>query len=295
MLQSLLYTFLELGDAVSRNLEFAHANDDKVSYGEETITETNLLEILRKHRERGTKLTAVSKGEEAKNGADWEWVIVGKKYSFFMRVQAKRTTKKDRLSVQHKIKGSGSQQIDVLIKNAKATGSGTIEWCPVYCFYSKNSERRLWVAPPSNTNRRYFEFGCLIAHASLVKAKPKISTIRDVEDISVPWHYFFGGVGGVVSELVEERISASKNESFLRSAFQFAVPLVDRFIADAGPSWFPTVDQLNGYADVDLNLKGLRETNPLEIEQERLRKRSGRIDAPRFMVLDASQEPRRRE
>ena len=42
-MQALLHTFLELGDAVSRNLAFAHANDDKISYGEKTVTETNLL------------------------------------------------------------------------------------------------------------------------------------------------------------------------------------------------------------------------------------------------------------
>ena len=42
-------TFLELGDATSRNLEFSHCDDVWVSYGEETITETNLLEISRRH------------------------------------------------------------------------------------------------------------------------------------------------------------------------------------------------------------------------------------------------------
>ena len=38
-------TFLELGDATSRNLEFLHCDDVWGSYGEETTTETNLLEI----------------------------------------------------------------------------------------------------------------------------------------------------------------------------------------------------------------------------------------------------------
>ena len=41
----LALTFLDLGDATSRNLEFSHGDDVWVSYGEETITETNLLEI----------------------------------------------------------------------------------------------------------------------------------------------------------------------------------------------------------------------------------------------------------
>ena len=38
----LTLTFLELGDATSRNLGFSHCDDFWVSYGEETITETNL-------------------------------------------------------------------------------------------------------------------------------------------------------------------------------------------------------------------------------------------------------------
>ena len=45
-------TFLELGDATSRNLEFSHCGDVWVSYGEETITETNLMETRRRHPER---------------------------------------------------------------------------------------------------------------------------------------------------------------------------------------------------------------------------------------------------
>ena len=45
-------TFLELGDATSRNLEFSHCDDVWVSYGEETITETDLLETGRRHPER---------------------------------------------------------------------------------------------------------------------------------------------------------------------------------------------------------------------------------------------------
>ena len=41
----LTLTFLELGDATSRNLEFSHCNDVWVSYGEETITETKEFSI----------------------------------------------------------------------------------------------------------------------------------------------------------------------------------------------------------------------------------------------------------
>lgn len=42
-----------------------------VSYGEETITETNLLEIVRRHPMQ-VRLRTFTKHQEALNGADWE-------------------------------------------------------------------------------------------------------------------------------------------------------------------------------------------------------------------------------
>ena len=68
----LALTFLELGDAASRNLEFSHGDDVWVSYGEETITETSLLEIGRRHP-RLVRVRTFPKMVEATNGADWEW------------------------------------------------------------------------------------------------------------------------------------------------------------------------------------------------------------------------------
>ena len=47
----LALTFLELGDTTARNLEFSHGDDVWVSYGEETITEANLLVIGQRYPE----------------------------------------------------------------------------------------------------------------------------------------------------------------------------------------------------------------------------------------------------
>ena len=66
-------TFLELGDATSRNLEFLHCDDVWGSYGEETTTETNLLEIWRVIRSTSVSGPTFPKLVEATNGADWEW------------------------------------------------------------------------------------------------------------------------------------------------------------------------------------------------------------------------------
>ena len=45
-------TLLDLGDATSRNLDFSQRANVWVSYGEETITETNLLAIRRRQTAR---------------------------------------------------------------------------------------------------------------------------------------------------------------------------------------------------------------------------------------------------
>ncbi len=51
MKSAMTATLLQLGDSTSRNLEFSHRRDVWVSYGEETITESNRLEIRRRHPE----------------------------------------------------------------------------------------------------------------------------------------------------------------------------------------------------------------------------------------------------
>ncbi len=109
MIPSITTTFLELGDATSRNLEFSHRNDVWVSYGEETITESNLLEITRYHPEH-VFIRTFPKPLEAITGADWEWHLIGRKRTAKMRVQAKRIQSNDFLRIKHKVASSGIQQ-----------------------------------------------------------------------------------------------------------------------------------------------------------------------------------------
>ena len=49
MKRDLTLTFQDLGDANSRNLGFPHRSGVSVTYGEETITKTDLLEIRWRH------------------------------------------------------------------------------------------------------------------------------------------------------------------------------------------------------------------------------------------------------
>lgn len=296
-MRTLLHTFLELGDAVSRNLAFAHANDGKISYGEETVTETNLLEILRWHSDRGTQLTTISKGQEAKIGADWEWVVVGRKYSLFMRVQAKRTKKNDSLTIKHKVGKAPhvQEQIDILINNCPAASPGEITWKPVYCFYSKNSERKLWKSAGGKAPWRPYEYGCLIADATDIKKKTSIKTIQDVEDVSVPWHIFFAPIGFKTRYLFAEWAEGSDGTlGFLMSE---GVMAASPDLTDDGKSptnGFPTIEQLNGEMAIDKDMVGIRETDPEELERVRTRDRRDGVDAPRFLILDVKDEPSRR-
>ena len=148
----LALTFLELGDATSRNLAFSHRDDVWVSYGEETITEANLLEIRRRHPGR-VRVRTFPKPVEAKNGADWEWHIVGERRTLRMRVQAKRLQRNCVLKVRHKVKSSGKQQRALLIDGAKTDGMK-----PVYCIYCTERQRTVWKedkpCPASEASRR---------------------------------------------------------------------------------------------------------------------------------------------
>lgn len=282
-----LKTFLELGDAVSENLEFAHENSEKVSYGEETITENNLLEILRRHKHKRTQLTAISKGQEAKTGADWEWVIVGAKYSFFMRVQAKRTKKNNKLSIKHKVGNTGQQQIDILINGCNSITSC---WMPVYCFYSKETERVKWKHTPSgrHINKKY-KYGCLIAPAEEVK-KISVKSIKDVEGIALPWHCFFISssidAGCVITRTNFLKIHKNMRKFVAPYEFFHDVYSVDRDRLMSAKKIFPTMDDLNGHTEFDGHMRGVRLTNEEEIYMERDRDRSGEAGVGRFLIVD---------
>ena len=176
-------TLLELGDATSQNLEFSHRRDVLLSYGEETITETNLLEIRRRHPEQ-TRLHMFTKHQESRNGADWEWHILGRRQVLKMRVQAKRLQRNNVLKVRHKVASSGSEQRDLLIQGALAD-----HMKPVYCLYCTEPERSIWTqrAPPGHLTD--YQTGCLLADA--IHVPPDTKRLCQIEDKCIPWHFLF--------------------------------------------------------------------------------------------------------
>jgi hypothetical protein len=234
----LLNSLLELAHATSQNLDFAHQKGVNVSYGEETITETNLLELRRRHPGVIT-LRTFGKKAESKNGADWEWHIIGRARRFGMRVQAKRLQQNNILKIPHKVKSTGAEQIDLLIVDAKASGL-----LPVYCFYASERQRTRWKASVVAGGASPFEFGCLLANARQVRRKmPK--SLGDIERDCVPWHYLVDRRRFRLFEVSEPFVrSEGPRLMSLQGIGQFPIPGTATDDGGASPD-FPTVDDLN--------------------------------------------------
>ena len=179
----LVHTFLELGDATSRNLAFSHCTKGRLSYGEETITETNLLEI-RRRQPNYIHLEAFTKHKESQNGADWEWHIIGSKRTLKMRVQAKRVQRDGVLKVAHQVGSSKKQQRKLLLDEARKN-----RMKPVYCAYCTNCQREKWKNTGLGKGFSSFHYGCLLAKAQDVKQETR--RLADIEKKCIPWHFLF--------------------------------------------------------------------------------------------------------
>ena len=184
-ISNIVTTLREFGDATSRNLEFSHRPDMFVSYGEETITETNLLEIRRRHR-RCICLETFPKKKEAQYGADWEWYIVGNQWTLKMRVQAKRVQRDDLLKIKYKVKSSCKQQRELLLERADAD-----KMKPLYCIYCTEPQRSFWKQSHPDHGPDKYQTGCLLADANHV---PETTTkLCRIERKCFPWHFLLEG------------------------------------------------------------------------------------------------------
>lgn len=258
---SLLHSLLELAHATSQNLGFAHRDDVHVSYGEETITETNLLELRRRHPAIIT-LNTFGKKKEAKNGADWEWHIIGRRRKFRMRVQAKRLQKDDKLKIPHEVKSSGDQQIDLLIADAKK-----YRLKPVYCLYSAERQRDHWKKKNVGGSFEAFEAGCLLAHAQTVKSEmPK--TLADIEKDCMPWHYLVERRDYVQANLTDVLDVDGGVLRFVVSSADVRVATgSDRSRDSVAVQGFPKFEELNAPDRPKRNIEGLVEFGAPEYER----------------------------
>ena len=257
MPQGIVFTFLELGDATSVNLEFSHLRTVHVSYGEETITESNLLEIRRRHP-RLVRIHTFTRREEAHVGADWEWHIVGQRYTLSMRIQAKRVQCDGKLKIRHLIRSTGLFQRDRLLSVA-----GTHNMMPIYCIYCTGPQRSKWKQSRNTGHCREYQTGCLLADAANVTDTTR--RLSDIEHICIPWHYLF-----LRANLVEckfERVLIDHDDLSLREVHRYLQ--VDNLIGnnqDDQPVWnHPTIDDLNGLTDSRyFDRTGVHETDGLD-------------------------------
>lgn len=284
---ALLHSLLELGHATSQNLGFAHRDDVHVSYGEETITETNLLELRRRHSSIIT-LNTFGKKKESQIGADWEWHFIGRRRKFRMRVQAKRLQKDDKLKIPHKVKSSGKQQIDLLIKDAKAN-----RLKPVYCLYAAEPQRNLWKKENVGGGFEAFEAGCLLAHAETVKKKmPK--TLTDIEADCVPWHYLVERQDYAQTALTDVLDVDSNILRFLVFSADVRIATgAGRSRDSASVEGFPTLDELNAEAPPTRDIEGLIEIYEPEYELRRSDDEYRERGIGRLVEIDIREFPER--
>ena len=248
-----LITLLELGDATSRNLEFAHRKDVHVSLGEEATTEHNLLEIRRRHWD-STRIETFPKPKEAKNGADWEWHLIGQAYTLKLRVQAKRVQCDDKLRIKHTVKSSGKQQRDLLIESAR-----TAAMKPIYCIYCTESQRAIWTAVWPFCRPGGFQTGCLLANASDV---PEATThLSEIEQDCVPWHFLF--LPGSLARGIASSISRVSATSSLSSAYDGASSADEQ----RTEGWdAPSIDELNEPKSSGFDRTGVHRTEERDLE-----------------------------
>lgn len=251
MINSLVHSLLHLGHATSGNLEFAHRDDVHVSYGEETITETNLLELRRRHPHR-IQLRTFCKKDEALNGADWEWHILGRARRFSMRVQAKRLQKDGVLKVHHRVKSSGRLQLDLLIEDAQKH-----KLKPVYCLYAPASRQKRWKEPSPWPGFKPFEHGCLLASAYKVRSNEP-SALDEIENHCVPWHFLAQRHAFYRMERATRlRLGTDGSTfSFLAMSLDVAPLLIGSEMAD-GSSEFPDLAELNDPDDDGAGREGV--------------------------------------
>ena len=245
------------------------------------------MEIRRRHPEV-VRLYTFSKPVEAKNGADWEWHVVGRRRTLKMRVQAKRLQRNGVLKVRHKVKSSGKQQRDLLIDSARAA-----KMKPVYCIYCSEPQREVWKQPPPPRGYRSFELGCLLADAAHVLETTK--RLNEIEEKCRPWHHLF----------LPAALRQAGLDYFLFDADDIVraglagrplAPLVkvDRSIEQGkATAWHPpTVDDLNEETDREFDRCGVAETTAADRARLEPDMRTGheiaRIDEARLRELGIS-------
>ena len=162
------------------------AKDAKMSLGEETITDINLLEIA-KARHPEIKIKKFNKIEEGENGADWEFWLTGKSEKWLgLRIQAKVINlENDKYEQLHYHKGD---QTNKLINNSMKNN----KLIPLYCLYTMcDLSQYVKKFAYKNYVNKHESYGCSFIDAFVVKKWGKETHISHLIQDMIPWHCIF--------------------------------------------------------------------------------------------------------
>jgi hypothetical protein len=159
----------------------------RISQGECTITDHNLLEISRANLP-SMKILKTPLRKEATTGTDWEWWIGSASAGWFrFAVQAKKLCIKTQSysNLAHKI--NGRSQLEILSAYALANRA-----IPLYCLYNyvpNIINRKFWHCCQTEDSSQY---GCTLAHLDTMKTamsttgNRKFAFVHSVPT-TVPW------------------------------------------------------------------------------------------------------------
>ena len=158
----------------------------RLSLGEETITDTVLLELAIRHPTE-VAMYKFNRTEKGKTGADWIWCVTDGKLWFEMLVQAKKLDQTTMIypCINRYIGNTRTRQIDRIIDVANS-----VEITPMYCFYNFFDVSRFrlpWHSCCISPGLFYNLFGCSMAHAPAVRMLQS-HDFSNVINISLPWH-----------------------------------------------------------------------------------------------------------
>jgi len=158
-----------------------------ISQGEETITDFNLLEILRSGVNT-LRVVKLSKDEEAIKGIDWEWWI-GSRSQGWLRyaVQAKKIDFSSQRynSLAHEV--NDIPQIDLLKMYARKVSA-----IPLYCFYNYSQKANLQHYWQCSFQYEEKQLGCTVAPSSTIQQALNTRGCRNFEFVhsfhnTIPW------------------------------------------------------------------------------------------------------------
>lgn len=167
-----------------------HAAELRLNYGEETITDQNLLDIARAGLP-GLITTATVKAEEAIKGCDWEWWLRLPAADWVrLSIQAKKLNFAKQAYRLRTPLHNGRRQLQILGDHAQAVGS-----VPLYCFYNS-------LPPGTATPWRCIlpydpmQFGCSLVPLRVVRRAHTAGRSKTFEALhryphSIPWRCLF--------------------------------------------------------------------------------------------------------